>query len=791
MKKVYQLVILVFLSIPLLGQRYTISGYISSAGSGEKLIAASVFDSKSLEGTVSNTYGFYSISLERGKVNLEVSYLGHKKIVREIDLRKDIEINFDLENITELDMIEIIAERQAKIEQETQMSKIEVPVDQIRKIPALLGEVDVLKTIQLLPGVQSGGEGQTGLYIRGGSPDQNLILLDGVPIYNVSHFLGIFSVFNADAIKTVTLTKGGFPARYGGRLSSVLEINMKDGHMNEFHGQGSIGAISSKLSLEGPIIKDKTSFIVSGRRTYWDLIFLKLIPALNPEITFDDTDIDLFFYDVNAKINHKFNDDHRLYLSYYQGSDEFSTSYRDTYDGFIDRFKFGLDWGNFVSSLRWNYRMSNKLFANTTLTYSDYDLDIISLIEEHFDDEFYKYSAAYLSGIRDFGAKIDFDYVPQPNHYIKFGVGATHHTYTPGALTLELEDSEFQLDTLLGHRPAYSMEYDIYVEDEMKFGALKANLGLHASAFKVDDAFYTSLQPRINLRYLLSNDIALKGSFATMSQYLNLLTSEALALPSDLWVPSTAAIKPQESWQAAVGIAKSFGSEIEVSIEGYYKSMDNVISYLPGENFLTSFEEEVLGETKWEGKITQGSGESYGAEVFIQKKQGRTTGWIGYTLSWNWRQFDEINGGKRFPYRYDRRHDISFVLSHELSERWSASASWVYGTGNAVTLPTYQYPTPSGQHYYGGFDSFEGLGEKNAFRMSDYHRLDLSFEYRKPKKWGESAWIFSIYNAYIHNNPYFIIPDYEYDPQSGEYRQSFQEVSILPIIPTISYSFKF
>jgi hypothetical protein len=788
-------VILLFLAFSIQAQKkHTISGYISDAASGEKLIAASVFDTLSLKGTTANNYGFYSLTLERGPVVLEVSYLGHKKIQKEINLRKDIELNFDLESINELETIEIVASAQTSIEKETQMSKIEVPVEQIKKIPALLGEVDVLKTLQLLPGVQSGGEGQSGLYIRGGSPDQNLILLDGVPVYNVSHLLGIFSVFNADAIKNVTLTKGGFPARYGGRLSSVVEINMKDGHMNEFHGEGSIGLISSRLTLEGPIIKDKTSFLISGRRTYWDLIFA---PIIERAASYEDedftTDFDLHFYDLNAKINHRFNDKHRLYLSAYSGADVFGTSYKDTYEGYTDKLDAGIDWGNFVSSLRWNYKMSNKLFANTTLTYSNYDLTVGSAFEEEYKEnnetEFNRFQAHYVSGIEDIGGKIDFDYYPAPNHFIKFGLSATHHTYSPGAIAFEVADNEFSLDTLFGHEDDYSIEYDVYIEDDMSFGPLKANIGLHASGFQVDDAFYKSLQPRVNLRYLLRNDLSIKASFATMTQYLNLLTSEALALPSDLWVPSTAAIKPQESWQAALGFAKTFRKDYEISLEGYYKGMNNVISYKPGESFLTDFI-DAFGDTEWESKITQGKGQSYGAELFVQKKKGKTTGWIGYTLSWNWRQFDDINGGQKFPFRYDRRHDLSFVLSHQFNDKFTLSGTWVYGTGNAITLPTYQYLQPKTNQYYWN-PYFEGLGEKNGYRMTDYHRLDISLEIKTNPKWGEGTWSFGVYNAYWHRNPYFVIRDDDYDWETGESTVKFKEISILPFIPHIAYNFKF
>ncbi|MCO6478927.1 MAG: TonB-dependent receptor, partial [Phaeodactylibacter sp.] len=529
-------------------QKYTISGYVRDAASGEPLISANVFDSRSGAGTVTNTYGFYSLTLPADSVSLSFSYIGYENTRRAFLLNKDISLDVGLSGAVQLEEVVVSATRNsARIEERTQMSQIDVPIAQIKKAPALLGEVDVLKALQLLPGVQSGGEGQTGLYVRGGSPDQNLVLLDGVPVYNVSHLLGIFSVFNADAIKNVTLTKGGFPARYGGRLSSVLEINMKEGNLQEFHGEGAIGLISSKLTLEGPIVRDKTSFLISGRRTYADLIFRPIINASQEPGT--DLDVALYFYDLNAKLQHKINDKHRLFLSGYFGSDVFANEFREE-DG---RFKGGIDWGNVISALRWNWQLNNKLFANTTLTYSRYKIDILAEFEDRYEGETETYSAKYFSGIEDLAARIDFDYIPSPGHYIRFGASATNHRYEPGALALNAEFAEEQFDTLVGSQNAFSNEFALYLEDDMQFGALKANLGVHASAFDVNGKFYSSVQPRLGLRYLLDGNWSLKGSFATMTQFINLLTSESFSLPTDLWVPSTARIKPQQSWQAALG----------------------------------------------------------------------------------------------------------------------------------------------------------------------------------------------------------------------------------------------
>jgi hypothetical protein len=765
-------------------QKFTISGYVEDADSGEKLLAANIFDNRSLEGTVSNTYGFFSLTLPQDSVWLTVSYIGFQLVEHKIYLRRDTTITFHLSSSIELTEVEVVAEKLDRIEENTQMSRVEVPVELIEKVPALLGEVDVLKTLQLLPGVQGGGEGQNGIYVRGGSPDQNLILLDGVPVYNVSHLLGFFSVFNSDAIKNVTLTKGGYPARYGGRLSSIIEINMKEGNMKEWHGEGSIGLIASRLTVEGPLKKDKTSMMISGRRTYADLLFRPIIRAAAAS---EDVDakIKMYFYDLNAKINHKINDKHRLYFSAYSGSDIFSARIKEKYDnGDYYLTDGGIDWGNITAAGRWNWMINKKLFANTTLTHSRFNFDFTAKVEDKYDGEFDSYSARYRSGINDWAAKVDFDYVPNTRHYVRFGGGATHHTYNPGAFVYKAEFEGEKFDTTIGSQKTRSGEFALYGEDDINLGALKLNVGIHLSGFLVEGTFYKSAQPRIGLRYLLNNDWALKASFATMTQFINLLTNESLSLPTDLWVPSTARIKPQTSWQPAIGVARTLWDKYEFSVEGYYKKMHNVLSYKEGVSFLGL-------ENDWQDKVTQGDGESYGAEVFLQKKRGKTTGWLGYTLSWTTRQFDDINGGKEFPFKYDRRHDVELVVSHKISERITLSGTWVYGTGNSITLPLYRYRSPV---YYEGGNFYEreleGIGEKNSFRMRAYHRLDVSVEFHKKKRRYERTWVIGAYNAYNRANPYFVYDGYSED-ENGNSKRAFKQVSLFPIIPSVSYNFKF
>jgi outer membrane receptor for ferrienterochelin and colicin len=780
-------------------QKFTINGYITDSESSEQLIAANILAIKSLQGTNSNTYGFYSLTLPKGKVQVKFSYVGYGEQVLEIDLTKDIKLDVKLKPSVALQEVEIVATKAQRIEQSSQMSQIDVPIQQIKKIPALLGEVDVLKALQLLPGVQGGTEGQSGLYVRGGGPDQNLIMLDGVPVYNVSHLLGFFSVFNADALKNVTLYKGGFPARYGGRLSSVIDIQMKEGNAQKFHGEGSIGLISSRLTLEGPIVKDRTAFLFSARRTYIDAIMKPIIASQSaqnnaPTDGTRKTDIGLYFYDINAKINHKINDKNRVYLSAYTGRDLFDFDITQTRNNTTSNVNTNTNWGNLTSAARWNWQVSNKLFTNTTLTYSRYGFNVGNEQTQTRDTLTTTNSTNYTSGIKDFAAKFDIDYVPNPNHYIKIGVNATDHTYNPGATQFQFDPGiGAGIDTVLGSAPIKAQEYSVYIEDDLHFGAFKANLGLHASGFMVNGTFYKSLQPRVGLNYLINNDIAIKASFCTMRQYINLLSNEGLGLPSDLWVPSTDRVKPQDSWQAALGVARTIRDEYEVSIEGYYKQMKNVLSYSAGQNFLGI-------NRDWQDKIVQGDGEAYGAEFLVQKKKGRLSGWVGYTLSWNYRTFADLNGGQPFPFRYDRRHDLEIVTSYELNPKWSFNATWVYSTGTAFSLANVKYARlltdpRRNRGPQGGapidpsalfVDEIAQPSEKNAYRYRAYHRFDIGFERKKKHKRYESSWVFGAYNVYSRKNPFFIYSTYDETLQKDIYNQ----VSLFPIIPNIAWTFK-
>lgn len=784
-------------------QKVTISGYVTDIETGEGLINANVFENQRNEGTISNAYGFYSLTIQPGQMHLQYSFVGYHSQVLDLDLRKDTILNIKLQLQPELDEVTVYANK-SNIER-SQMSMVELPTEKLDKLPVLLGEPDVLKVIQLLPGVQSGSEGTSGIYVRGGGPDQNLFLLDGVPVYNASHLFGFFSVFNPAAVKTVTLYKGGFPARFGGRLSSVIDIRMKEGNDQEFKGEFSIGLISSRFSIEGPIKKGKTSFIFSGRRTYADVLAQPIILFANRNDEYGKTTGGYYFYDINAKINHKFSANSRLYFSVYAGRDRAyaSDSYKVNWENknYSEKDKMGIGWGNITSALRWNYVFSPKLFSNVTLTYSSYNFDVSE--DYRFEDKMNNTTSQdyfrYLSGIHDLTAKWDFDYYPGGGHEVKFGVSNIWHQFKPGVNHERTigdlgEKYPGERDTTYGNTNISAIEMEAYIEDNYDITSkLKANLGLHFSLFSVENTNYTSLEPRASLRYLFNDNFSVKASYTKMSQYIHLLSSSTISLPTDLWLPATKNIKPQNSHQIALGMAFKTQRGYDLTIEGFYKTMDNLIEYKEGASFTG------VG-SNWESKIEMGKGWSYGAEFLFEKKTGKTTGWIGYTLSWANRQFENLNFGKVFPAKYDRRHDISLVATHEFSKKFDIGLVWVYGTGNATTIGKQRYESmlPVSNTYYYGNQDIVYYGERNSYRMPSYHRMDLSMNFHKQKKHGFRTWTFSVYNAYSRQNPFYLywgsdrVTGYNQEGQYYEsYKPALKQVSLFPIIPSISYTYKF
>ena len=792
MNKLTTFLILFFLTQLAFAQTFTISGYVTDRTNGERLLNANVFEQKNLRGTVTNNFGFYSLSLPKGTYSIACSFVGYQTKLLEISLNKDTIVDFKLDVKAELKEITVVGKKVESQLTSTQMSRVDIPIEMVQSLPAFLGEADVIKTIQLLPGVQSGTEGTSGLYVRGGGPDQNLILLDDVPVYNAEHLFGFFSVFNPDAIKSVSFYKGGFPARFGGRLSSVLDIRTKDGNEKEIHGNFSIGLISSKINLEGPLIKDKTTFNFSARRTYADLLAR---PLMKKSSNGDELG-GYFFHDLNLKVTHKFTDRSRIYLSAYTGRDKAyyrgESEYNNNQENWQTKDKFSLGWGNITTALRWNYLFNNKLFANTTITYSRYLFDVTEkTTEKNFTTgkNGDSYGLDYKSGIEDFGLKMDFDYFPAPNHRVKFGGSIIDHTFKPGILAYKEDyiSSTSKIDTAFGNPNIRAQELYAYIEDNIDLGSrLSVNFGLHSSGFFVGDTFYASLQPRISARFMATNRLSLKAAYSKMSQNIHLLSSSTINLPTDLWLPTTKKVKPQTSHQFALGGVYQISPAIDFSIEGFYKSMHNLLEYKEGASFLGA-------TTGWEDKVEMGKGWSYGAEFLLQKNTGKTTGWIGYTLSKAERQFDNLNFGKKFYARYDRRHDISFVMTHRFTKRFDVGMTWVYGTGNAVTLPTQNVVTANLPNSYSYQANYEYFGQRNNYRTPSYHRMDVGFNFHKQKKHGIRTWNLSFYNVYSRQNPFFLMfesnSDEEYK-QTGKSRKLTQ-LSLFPIIPSISYSYKF
>lgn len=770
-------------------QKYTVSGYLTDAASGESLISAALVERVSGQGSVSNNYGFYTLTLPAGELSLEYSYIGYETVTMPLSLMRDTVIHVALKPSAEfLSGASVTASRSEIGVRGTQMSAIEIPVHQIKRVPALAGEVDVIKAVQLLPGVQSGTEGSAGLYVRGGGPDENLLLLDGVPIYNVNHMMGFFSVFNADAIKNVTLYKGSFPARFGSRISSILDVRMKDGNDKEYHGSASVGLLSAKFQVEGPIVREKTTFNLSARRTYYDVLSQPLLAFYQRTWGGGDrASGGYYFYDVNAKLTHKFSDRDKLYVSYYMGDDRVYARVRMSDEGYTNKLKLGWNWGNIVASARWNHVFGPKLFVNTTLNYTQYrhSLDIGG-------DETYaggtagsEMSLNYHSLINDISVAADFEYNPSPAHEVRFGATYIRHAFKPSITTIRaFEAGQAAVDTTFGDKNLYTGEAAAYVEDNWSLTRwLKVNLGLRYAMYDTDGQVYHSLEPRVSLRALITGDLSLKASWSRMSQSVHMLSNSNISLPTDLWVPVTSRILPMHSNQAAAGVFYSVGP-VDLSVEGYYKTMDNVLEYREGASFFGS-------SSGWEDKVAMGRGWAYGVEFLAQKKTGKLTGWIGYTWSKTMRQFDcdgnIINLGQPFPAKYDRRHDLSITAAYDLNRHVDFAATFIFGTGICGSLATQSVSVL--QAYEEAYQSFrppvttvDYLEGRNNYRMPSYQRLDLGVNFKRTFDNGHHRMIsVSVYNAYNRNNPFLVYRD----------GSKFKQLSIFPIMPSLSYTYEF
>jgi len=774
-------VILALLPVAAFAQKISLSGYMRDAETGESVIGGTVYIKEADQAATSNTYGFYSVSVPPGSYTVVFSYVGYTPIIQKIDLTANQSFNVDFHSSTLMKEVEITAGRKDENVKNTDMGTVTLSMARIKNLPVLFGEVDILKTLQLLPGVQSAGEGNSGFYVRGGGPDQNLVLLDDAVVYNTGHLFGFFSIFNSDAIKDVTLIKGGAPANYGGRLSSVVDVSMKEGNMKEYHAEGGIGLIASRLTLEGLIKKNKGSFIVSGRRTYIDVLARPLVSQLKNS--------GYYFYDLNLKANYMLGKKDRVYLSGYMGVDKFA------FQNPTSTFKADIPWGNKTATFRWNHQFNDKLFLNTTLVYNDYNF------ASNFNQNDFAIKIA--SGITDYNAKSDLDYYTSFNHHFKAGIAYTHHEFIPNQVSGRVDT------VMLNPNNAfikYAHEAGAYILDDFEPAKWwKVNLGLRYSWFEQIGPYtgytldangnptdstkygknqpvkaYGGWEPRFNMRFNLNENSSIKTSIAKTYQYIHLVSNNGTTLPTDVWVPSTSIVQPQMAWQYSTGYFRNFlDNKVETSVEVYYKNMFNQVQYKDG----------YVPSTIQDPQLSYvfGTGKAYGAEFFVNKTQGKFTGWVGYTLSWTWQQFPLLNNGQEFPAKYDRRHDVSVVSTYEFNKKWTCSAVFVYGSGNAITLPT--------AYYFIDGQIEEQFSKVNAYRLPAYDRLDISATYspqhKKPHKW-QGSWTFAIYNVYDRHNPYFLYVDTEGSvSNTSTIKLTVYEVYILPILPSITYNFKF
>lgn len=793
-KHILLLLIGLLTSITVWAQRVTLSGSIRDATSGETLMGAYIILTDTAhrgqpQGCITNQAGFYSISVPTGTYQLEISYLSYKTIRETIHIERNIKRNFELEIESILgDEIVIQGNKDDRNISSADVGKMEMKIEVIKALPALMGEVDIIKSIQLLPGVQSGGEGNSGYYVRGSGTDQNLILLDEATVYNAGHLFGFFSIFNADAVKNIDIIKSGMPAYYGGRAASILNIYQKDGNLRKYEVEGGLGLIFSHLTVQGPIKKDRCSFIISARRTYADLL---MQPFLKPQSPMKG--MDFYFYDINAKINIVINDKHRLYLGAYYGSDVYG--FKSTSGQTQCKF----NWGNAAASIRWNYIISNRLFLNTSATFSYYDFGT----EMGMDVYQFKLN----SGIRDYAIKSELTWIPTPKHNIRFGVHNIFHQCQPGQYAVQAGAGfDFALPKV---QPYLANELAIYAHDEWDISKRwKVNAGVrytnfcHIGQFTryiLDDLGYVCdsicykpgetinqynrVEPRLSVRFLCDSFTSIKASATLNYQFMHQISIASISLPTDVWMPSTDLLKPQTVMQFTLGAFRNFHQNMfETYIDLYYKQMYNLAEYRDGLDFSTF-------TINPDQMYVFGKGWSCGAEFFVKKAKGRFTGLIGYTLGFTRRQFDELNNGNPFWAKYDRRHDLSITLTYEiLRNKLNVSALWVFQSGNTMTIPV-------GYYFYMGSYITE-FSDRNAYRMPPYHRLDLSVNWtiKKTSKF-ETGLNFSIYNVYNRKNPFFIyfetntnvdIPTNTFEMSTHAY-----QMSLFPIIPSIMWTFKF
>ncbi|AKD04698.1 TonB-dependent receptor [Pontibacter korlensis] len=762
---------------------YTLSGSVRDAATGEALAGAAVsLKERPSAGAITDSFGRYSFAAPAGVYTLVIKYIGYDTQQQPLNLNQSQSISINLRATAyQVQEIEVVTERKPPITETPSMGRIELPLETIKTLPVLFGEVDILKAVQLMPGVKSAGEGSTGFYVRGGGADQNLVLLDRATVYNPGHLFNFFSVFNSDAIDQTTLIKGNMPAYYGGRLSSVLDIGLKEGSYNNWRVDGGVGLIASRLSIQGPLVEDKAAFILSGRRTYVDVL-------MNPFLqNTEQGGVPYYFYDLNGKLSFKLSEKDKLYLSGYYGRDVGKLTLSD------GRFTGDFFWGNSSATTSWQHVFNDKLEMDVSGVLSNYDFE--------FSWDFGGFNTVAQTGVEDKSANIDFSYKPNARHQVQYGVQYTYHKLRPRAGQAVGESGQVfgteRLRNKFGHEYAFYISDDVYLTDKMLF-----SFGLRNSYFKQVGPFnlyqfdeeqiatdstiyargekvtsYSAWEPRLSLKYELNKTSSVKAAYARSTQYLHLVSNAYTTLPLDVWVPSSALVEPQYASQYALGYFKRIKeNQYEGSVEVYYKELENQLEYREG--FAPGPSNRDL-----EYEFVTGSGKSYGVELFIRKNYGNLQGWLGYTLSRTTRNFQDLNRGKTFPARYDRRHDLSLVASYKYNDRWILAGSFVYGTGEATTMPVRRYFLEGSVNYQ--------YGDRNSFRMQPTHRLDLSATL-EGKKWKniENSWTFSVYNVYGRRNPYLYYIDNEGNAYESNVKLQAKKVSIVPFpLPAVTLNF--
>lgn len=768
---------------------FVLYGRISAQESNEWLIGATAVILSNMNFAYTNSYGFYSIKVEGGvPIDIGFNSQGYNSAIKRVTLYSDSVVNIKLKAYTLLEEVMVFSNSLTSTSK-SQMSAITINANQINSLPTFVGEPDIIKSLEMLPGIQSGNEGFGGFYVRGGGVEQNLFLLDDVPLYGTTHLLGMFSVFNTDAINQVTILKGGFPAHYGGRVSSVVDIKLKEGNDNHLRGLASVGLSSARLSFDGPAVKSKSTFSISARRTFHDIASFT-IPMIS------DTEWNFFYYDINAKYNHIYSPRSRLYVSFFKSYDKFSNSYNKqdiTVDSGEQNLSYSLfdsnniAWGNLLGSVRWNYLLKSNLFVNSQLSFTQYKYNYTNEQYEEQNEAVNLYQRSYKNGVQDIIGKVDFDYAPTTKHAVKFGINNTYHLFQPGVqIQKSVLETDLAVDTLFGGDVLRGNELHLYVEDDVVLlPTLKANIGLRLVSYFAPSVSYLLPEPRVSVRYLINSTVAIKTAYSRSSQFIHLVSSSLISLPTDLWFPVTSTIKPLTSNLVTLGVEWDLFKVGSFSMEAYYKNLNNVLDVKDGSS-IYGFSYSLLDQ------LAAGQGWSQGVELLYQVKTDRWMGWIGYTLSKTTLQFAEVNKGVSFPARYDRRHDASISLTYKLRKGVDLGATWQFATGNGVTLPNQQYYSPSlpTQPSETVSQAYELIGERNGFTTPNFHRLDISTTFTSKRKWGESIWNIGVYNVYGRDNPTFVYV--KKDDAPSDPNTTIMQLSIFPIpIPYFRYTAKF